>query len=168
MRGLPLPKKEQGETSDENCHFNGRATPSFTPFRASARSSRFVECAERNGCRQGDHPESRPSAGIHTPRFLHEKGVRRSSTGGMGATGARHSSRNWAMETILGVSGNVDDVIEPFPARNSLTGGPSLCLPGAGKGYGVRKGRLRPPPRRSSSRQMSLVTTGRWPSGERT
>lgn len=71
------------------------------------------------------------------PRFLHERGVRLIVTGGMGAR-AVSLFEELGMEAILGVGGNVDDVIERF-LSGSLTGGPSLCQPGAGKGFGVEK-----------------------------
>jgi len=71
------------------------------------------------------------------PRFLHEKEVNVIVTGGMGAR-AQDIFQELGMETVLGVSGNVDEVIERFLA-GTLTGGASLCDHGSGKGYGVEK-----------------------------
>lgn len=71
------------------------------------------------------------------PRFLSEKGVQLVVTGGMGAR-AQDIFQELGMETVLGVSGNVDDVIERVMA-GTLTGGASLCDHGSGKGSGVEK-----------------------------
>jgi predicted Fe-Mo cluster-binding NifX family protein len=71
------------------------------------------------------------------PRFLNEKGVQLVITGGMGAR-AQDIFRELGMETVLGVSGNVDEVIERF-VTGTLAGGASLCDHGAGKGHGVGK-----------------------------
>ena len=71
------------------------------------------------------------------PRFLSEKGVQLVITGGMGPR-AQDIFQELGMETVLGVSGNVDEVIERFLA-GSLTGGASLCDHGSGKGSGVEK-----------------------------
>jgi predicted Fe-Mo cluster-binding NifX family protein len=71
------------------------------------------------------------------PRFLNEKGVQLVVTGGMGAR-AQDIFQELGMETVLGVSGNVDDVIERVLA-GTLTGGASLCDHGSGKGSDVEK-----------------------------
>jgi len=71
------------------------------------------------------------------PRFLHEKEVHVVVTGGMGAR-AQDIFHELGMETVLGVSGDVDEVIERFLA-GTLAGGASLCDHGSGKGYGVEK-----------------------------
>ncbi|MBA1336953.1 MAG: hypothetical protein HPY66_3389 [Firmicutes bacterium] len=42
------------------------------------------------------------------------------------------------IETIMGVDGKLDEVIEKLE-KDMLVGGESLCAPGAGKGYGVEK-----------------------------
>ena len=42
------------------------------------------------------------------------------------------------IETMVGISGNVDDVIKSA-IKGTLKGGQSLCKPGAGKGYGLDK-----------------------------
>ena len=71
------------------------------------------------------------------PRFLNEKGVDLVVTGAMGAR-AQDIFQELGMKTVLGVRGNVDEVIERFLAR-TLTGRASLCDHGAQKGYGVEK-----------------------------
>ena len=71
------------------------------------------------------------------PRFLHEREVHVVVTGGMGAR-AQDIFQELGMETVLGVSGNVDEVIERFLA-GTLAGGASLCDHGSGKGHGVEK-----------------------------
>ena len=42
------------------------------------------------------------------------------------------------IQTILGASGKIQDVIERL-TQGTLKGGESLCSPGSGKGYGVEK-----------------------------
>ena len=71
------------------------------------------------------------------PQFLHEKGVNSIIAGGMGmrATGFFNE---FSIETIVGISGKVSEVIEEI-LKGTLKGGESLCKPGAGKGYGVEK-----------------------------
>ncbi|MFH1459415.1 MAG: NifB/NifX family molybdenum-iron cluster-binding protein [Candidatus Omnitrophota bacterium] len=71
------------------------------------------------------------------PRFLHEKGVQAIVAGGMGMR-ARELFSEVNIQTIMGISGKVDNVIEAF-INGKLEGGESLCSPGAGKGYGVEK-----------------------------
>ena len=42
------------------------------------------------------------------------------------------------IEPILGVEGNVDDVINKI-INGTLKGGENICSPGKGKGYGINK-----------------------------
>ena len=42
------------------------------------------------------------------------------------------------IETVVGVSGNIDEVIGKI-LDGTLEGGESLCRPGEGKGYGLDK-----------------------------
>jgi predicted Fe-Mo cluster-binding NifX family protein len=44
----------------------------------------------------------------------------------------------FGIETIVGISGKIDDVIEQLK-KGTLKGGESLCKPGSGKGYGLDK-----------------------------
>ena len=71
------------------------------------------------------------------PMFLHNKGVEYIITGGMGMK-ARELFDNYGIKAILGVSGNVEDIINEFK-EGKLKSGESLCQPGSGKGYGVEK-----------------------------
>lgn len=71
------------------------------------------------------------------PRFLHERGVQCIVCGGMGGRATGFFSE-FGIETIVGVSGRIDDVISKLEKGN-LRGGASLCQPGAGRGYGVEK-----------------------------
>lgn len=96
----------------------------------------IVEIADGKVIGRGIIPNPGHQPGF-IPRFLHEKGVRLIIAGGMGAR-ASSLFEELGMEAILGVGGNVDDVIDRFLSGN-LAGGPSLCQPGAGKGYGVEK-----------------------------
>ena len=71
------------------------------------------------------------------PQFLHEKGVSVIIAGGMGQRAQALFSQT-GIETIMGISGKVDAVIEKI-ISGTLQGGESLCNPGAGKGYGIEK-----------------------------
>lgn len=71
------------------------------------------------------------------PEFLHEKGVGCIVAGGMGRR-ASELFVQMGIQTFLGVSGRVEDVIAGI-LDGTLEGGDSLCSPGAGKGYGVEK-----------------------------
>ncbi|MEA3328876.1 MAG: NifB/NifX family molybdenum-iron cluster-binding protein [Candidatus Omnitrophota bacterium] len=71
------------------------------------------------------------------PQFLHRQGVQYIICGGMGmrATGFFDEL---GIQTIVGISGRVEDVIEKLQ-KGTLEGGESLCSPGSGRGYGVEK-----------------------------
>ena len=71
------------------------------------------------------------------PKFLHEKGVRAIIAGGMGMR-ASGFFEEFGIETIIGISGKIDDVAEQI-LKGTLKGGESLCKPGSGRGYGVEK-----------------------------
>ena len=71
------------------------------------------------------------------PRFLHQKGVTCIVSGGMGMR-AQGFFAEEGIQTILGASGKIHDVIEKLK-QGTLKGGESLCKPGSGKGYGVEK-----------------------------
>ncbi|KUO52742.1 MAG: dinitrogenase iron-molybdenum cofactor [Desulfitibacter sp. BRH_c19] len=73
----------------------------------------------------------------YIPQFLHEKDVKGIVSGGMGAR-AQGFFVELGIETIMGVDGSIDEVIEKLE-KGVLEGGQSLCTPGAGKGYGVEK-----------------------------
>jgi len=57
--------------------------------------------------------------------------------GGMGSR-ATGLFADRGIKTVLGVTGNVDNVIEEI-LKGTLKGGESLCRPGSGKGYGLDK-----------------------------
>ena len=71
------------------------------------------------------------------PQFLHERGIKAIIAGGMGmrATGFFNEL---GIETIVGISGKIDEVIDQL-LKGILKGGESLCKPGSGRGYGVEK-----------------------------
>jgi predicted Fe-Mo cluster-binding NifX family protein len=73
----------------------------------------------------------------YIPQFLHDKSVKLVVCGGMGAR-AQGFFEELGLETIKGVQGTIDEVIEKLE-KGVLEGGKSLCAPGAGKGYGVEK-----------------------------
>jgi len=80
------------------------------------------------------NPGHQPGA---IPQFLHQKGVQAIVAGGMGMR-AVSFFEEYGIRTVLGVSGEVDDVIEELK-KGTLRGGESLCSPGSGKGYGLDK-----------------------------
>jgi len=71
------------------------------------------------------------------PQFLNEKDVDFIITGGMGAR-AQMLFDEYGIKAILGITGKIEDVINQIE-QDVLTGGISLCSPGAGKGYGLDK-----------------------------
>ncbi len=58
-------------------------------------------------------------------------------TGGLGPRPVDFFNQ-YGIEVIMGVTGNIDDVIEKI-LNGTLEGGESICSPGGGKGYGVEK-----------------------------
>ena len=81
-----------------------------------------------------DNPGHQPG---FIPQFLHKKGVECIVCGGMGSR-AVGLFEEMGIQTIVGVRGEVDEVIEELQ-RGTLKGGESLCKPGSGKGYGLEK-----------------------------
>jgi predicted Fe-Mo cluster-binding NifX family protein len=71
------------------------------------------------------------------PQFLHQKGVECIVCGGMGRRATGFFSE-YGIQTILGVSGRIDDTLEKLK-KGELESGESLCKPGSGKGYGFDK-----------------------------
>jgi predicted Fe-Mo cluster-binding NifX family protein len=81
-----------------------------------------------------DNPGHHPG---FLPQFLHEKGVDCIIAGGMGhRAGALFAESG--IQTIMGISGSIDEVIDKI-IRGTLEGGQSLCRPGSGRGYGIEK-----------------------------
>jgi predicted Fe-Mo cluster-binding NifX family protein len=73
----------------------------------------------------------------YLPGFFRDKGVDWIIAGGMGQR-ARMLFDEGRIKTVMGVSGRIDDILDRI-CRGTLEGGESLCMPGAGKGYGVDK-----------------------------
>ncbi len=71
------------------------------------------------------------------PQFLAEKKVEIIIAGGMGQR-AQELFYEQNIKTILGITGTIDELIDQL-IKGDLQGGESLCMPGAGKGYGVDK-----------------------------
>ncbi|MBN1398878.1 MAG: NifB/NifX family molybdenum-iron cluster-binding protein [Bacteroidetes bacterium] len=71
------------------------------------------------------------------PKFLHQKGVECIVCGGMGMRAVGFFNE-YGIQTIVGISGRIDEVIEKIK-KNALESAESLCNPGAGKGYGLDK-----------------------------
>ncbi len=81
-----------------------------------------------------DNPGHHPG---YLPEFLRDRGVDHIIAGGMGQRAAGLFAEA-GIETIVGISGTVDDVINRL-LKGDLEGGDSLCSPGSGKGYGLDK-----------------------------
>ncbi len=81
-----------------------------------------------------DNPGHHPG---YLPQFFSDMKVKCIVAGGIGrrATGFFNEI---GIETIIGVSGKVDDVINKI-LKGELKGGESFCIPGAGRGYGIEK-----------------------------
>ncbi len=71
------------------------------------------------------------------PQFMNEKGVNVMIAGGMGWR-AQEFFKQYGIDVILGITGNIDDIIGKIK-NGTLEGGESLCSPGGGKGYGIPK-----------------------------
>jgi len=71
------------------------------------------------------------------PQFLHDKGVECIIAGGMGARAVGFFD-DFGIKPIVGVQGNIDEIIEKL-TKNELKGGESSCRPGIGKSYGLDK-----------------------------
>ena len=71
------------------------------------------------------------------PKFISDEGAKCMISGGMGHR-AQNFFNEYGIEVIMGISGNIDDVINKI-LNGTLEGGESLCSPGGGKGYGVEK-----------------------------
>ena len=71
------------------------------------------------------------------PKFFHELGVNTIITGGAGWRAQQFFSQ-YRIKFILGITGQIDDVIENY-VKGNLKSKESLCSPGKGKGYGIEK-----------------------------
>lgn len=81
-----------------------------------------------------NNPGHQPGA---IPKFLHNNGAECIICGGMGAH-AQEIFKGFGIQTIIGVEGKVDDIIDKV-LKGVLESGESLCEHGAGKGYGLDK-----------------------------
>jgi len=81
-----------------------------------------------------DNPGHAPGA---IPEFLHKKGVKKIVCGGIGAR-ATEMFEQYGIEISAGIEGTIENVIQLLK-EGSLTGKESLCMPGAGRGYGIEK-----------------------------
>jgi predicted Fe-Mo cluster-binding NifX family protein len=71
------------------------------------------------------------------PQFLADKGVSCIIAGGMGNRAAALFEQA-DIDVVLGVKGEIDEVIRKI-IDGTLEGGESICMPGAGRGYGIDK-----------------------------
>ena len=71
------------------------------------------------------------------PKYLSEKGIDVIISGGMGHR-AIGFFQEFGIETVLGVQGKVEDIVDMI-IKGSLKSGDSLCSPGGGKDYGLPK-----------------------------
>ena len=81
-----------------------------------------------------DNPGHQPA---FLPQFLSEQGVDCIIAGGMGGRATALFSEK-GIETIVGVTGKIDEVIDRL-VKGTLEGAESLCKPGSGRGYGMEK-----------------------------
>jgi len=81
-----------------------------------------------------DNPGHTPA---FLPQFLYDKGINYIIAGGMGGRAEALFSEK-GIETMVGISGRVDEVINEM-IKGTVKGGESLCKPGSGKGYGIEK-----------------------------
>ena len=71
------------------------------------------------------------------PQFINDQGAKYMISGGMGHR-AQAFFNQFGIETIVGISGNINDVIKKI-LDGTLESGESICSPGVGKGMGVEK-----------------------------
>ena len=71
------------------------------------------------------------------PQFLQQRGVDYIIAGGMGRRAEALFAES-GIQTIMGISGSIDEVIDKI-IKGTLEGGESLCQPGSGRGYGIEK-----------------------------
>ncbi|HOL21350.1 MAG TPA: NifB/NifX family molybdenum-iron cluster-binding protein [bacterium] len=81
-----------------------------------------------------DNPGHHPG---YLPEFLHQKGVNCIICGGIGER-ALSLFRSNGIETVVGITGRITDVIDKL-VKGELKSGKSLCEPGVGKNYGIEK-----------------------------
>ena len=72
------------------------------------------------------------------PEFLHSKGIQRIICGGIGAKATKNFN-SYGIQVITGVTGDINDTLDLFMQGTLIANGESLCVPGAGRGYGLDK-----------------------------
>jgi predicted Fe-Mo cluster-binding NifX family protein len=87
-----------------------------------------------SGRERVDNPGHQPA---FLPGFLAERGVTCIVAGGMGRR-AEALFAEKGIQTLVGVSGRVDEVVERL-ISGTLEAGESLCRPGLGRGHGMEK-----------------------------
>jgi predicted Fe-Mo cluster-binding NifX family protein len=81
-----------------------------------------------------ENPGHMPGA---IPQLMNEMDVNVMIAGGMGPR-AINFFNEYEIQTVVGIQGKIDDVIEAMLA-GKLEGAESLCDPGSAKGHGVEK-----------------------------
>ncbi len=71
------------------------------------------------------------------PKFFHEKGISIMVVGGVGRK-AQKLFEEYEIKLIWGVSGNIKTVLKDF-IEGKIKTEKNICLPGNGKGYGIKK-----------------------------
>lgn len=96
----------------------------------------LVDIADRHIVKseQVANPGHAPGA---IPEFLNRKGAKRIVCGGIGAR-ATELFGQYGIEITAGINDTVESVVDML-VKGTLTGGESLCKPGDGRGYGVKK-----------------------------
>lgn len=111
--------------SGEVCAHFGRA-PQFTFVKIEANKVTDTKILPNPGHSVGS-----------IPQFINEQGAKCLIAGGMGHRAVEFFNQ-YNIDTIVGVSGKIDDVVKKI-LDGTLKGGESLCNPGIGKGYGIEK-----------------------------
>lgn len=71
------------------------------------------------------------------PKFFQEKGIETVIAGGAGWR-AQQLFQEYGIKLILGVTGSTENALKEL-AEGKLKARESFCLPGKGKGYGIKK-----------------------------
>lgn len=102
------------------------------------RSPKFTICELED--KKIIHKETIDNPGHRTgflPKYLHDKGVNVVILGGAGRK-AEQFFFEYGIQIIIGVSGDVDEVIDKY-LKGELNTTDNLCNPSSGKGFGVDK-----------------------------
>jgi len=111
---------------------SGRVSPHF------GRAPEFTIITIEDGKMVEKHVYPNPGHAVGSiPQFINEKGANCMITGGMGNRAVQFFQQ-YGIEVIIGISGDINDVIKNI-LNGTLEGGDSSCSPGGGKRYGVDK-----------------------------